>query len=246
MSNIKEKFESVIIFGYNDYTHQIAKEIEEDYEYLHIFTLEQESMELALHDGYNASLFDLSDEWVEIQRIENIKRVIAYCALENDEKNTFLTISLHAAFPDLFIVALATDMESANKLKIAGASKTISITQTTSGTIVDYLEKPVLTKVLHEILYKNSDLKLAQVTVHSGASLIGHELKKIAWEKHYGVIILSVSNDGLSFEYIFTAKGHKHQIQEGDVLVVIGYTKDIKKFEAEVNHETIDWSDRRW
>ena len=240
------KFESVIIFGYNEFAHEIAKQIEYSYDYLHIFALTEEKKEQAIHDGFNSSLFDLSDEWDEIVKIKDISKVLAYCALEKDEENTFLTISLHATFPELFIVALATDIESANKLKIAGASKVLSIVQTTSEMIRDYLEKPTLSMVLQSILFQDSSLKLAQVNIEKDASLIGTELHTIDWKKHYNVIILAITQDRINFKYLFTAKGHYYKISEGDILVVIGYTDEIEIFKKEVNHHEINWSNRSW
>jgi len=239
-------FESVIIFGYNDFSKEIALQIENSYEYIHIFTLTKDENEKAIHDGFNSSIFDLSDDWDELVKIEDISKVLAYCSLQNDEQNTFLTISLNATFPELFIVALANDFESANKLKIAGASKVLSIVQTTSDMISDYLEKPTLNTVLQNILYKDSELKLSQVTINKDASLIGTELHQIDWKKHYNILILSVTNNRLDFKYIFTAKGHHHKIIAGDILVIIGYTKEIEKFKQEVNHCEINWSNRSW
>lgn len=239
-------FESVIIFGYNDYAQEIARQIDASYEYIHIYTLEKEENERAIRDGFNASLFDLSDNWDELVQIEDITKVLAYCVLQHDEHNTFLTISLHATFPELFIVALANDLESANKLRIAGASKVLSVVQTTSEMISDYLEKPTLNSVLQNILYTDSKLKLAQIIIGPDSSLIGVELHTIDWKKHYNVLILSVTNDRLNFEYVFTAKGHHHKVAEGDILVIIGYTKEIEKFKEEVNHSEIDWGHRSW
>ena len=37
----------------------------------------------------------------------------------------------------------------------------------------------------------------------------------------------------MSESFIFTAKGYNHVLEPGDVLVVIGYDKDIKAFENE-------------
>lgn len=239
-------FESAIIFGYNDFSQEIAKQIEDSYEYIHIFTLTLEENDRAIRDGFNSSLFDLSDNWDDLVKIEDITSVLAYCTLQLDEHNTFLTISLHATFPELYIVALANDLESANKLRIAGASKVLSVVQTTSEMICDYLEKPTLSNVLQHILYSDSKLKLAQIMIEPHSSLIGTQLHTIDWKKHYNVLILSITNDRLNFKYVFTAKGHYHTIKEGDILVVIGYTKEIEKFKEEVNNSEINWSNRSW
>ncbi len=85
---------SDLIFGYNEYARQIALQIKNEYETLHIYSLDEKLCQKAKDDGYSASMFDLSDEWEDIEEGCNIDDVAAFCTLENDANNIFLTISL--------------------------------------------------------------------------------------------------------------------------------------------------------
>jgi len=61
-----------LIFGYNDYTFEIKKNIESYYKNIHI-------LELAT-DTENS--FDLSDNWDELSQKYDIKNCVAFCILE--------------------------------------------------------------------------------------------------------------------------------------------------------------------
>ena len=48
------------------------------------------------------------------------------------------------------------------------------------------------------------------------------------------MILLAVVDFRMSESFVFTTKGYNHMLDPGDVLVVIGYDKDIKAFEKEI------------
>jgi Trk K+ transport system NAD-binding subunit len=223
---------SALIFGYNEYSQQIAQQIESSYESLHIYTLSQELLKKAEADGFSASIFELGDEWleIEIERSCTIDDVMVFCTLEDDANNIFLTISLRAAFESLYIVALAKDAEGVNKLKIAGANKVLPIVQMTTNVITEILEKPVVTNVLHQILYEESEIKIAQVDIVKGSTLIGSKSHDIDFKKEFNLILLAIVDRELSTHFIFTAKGFNHIIDEDDVLVIVGLQNDIDTF----------------
>jgi voltage-gated potassium channel len=221
-----------VVFGYNDYAKQIAKQIDSKYRSVRLYVLNEVSLQKAKEEGFDASLFDLSENWDEIERAYTIEDLLVFCALDDDAENIFLTISLRATFQELYIVSLARNQESANKLKIAGANKIVPILQTTANIITEILEKPVVTDVLHGILYEKSDIKIAQVTIGEGSDAVGKKVQEIAGKRGYGVIILAVVDDEVSVpSFVFTSKGSGHTVKAGDILIVLGYDNDIKTFE---------------
>lgn len=223
----------VIIYGYNEYALQIAKQIRNEYQRVHLFVLEAFECEALKEYGLEASLFDLGDEWEEVEREYHLDSLMIFCALEDDANNIFLTISLRAAFEQVHIVALAKNQESANKLKMAGANKVMPILQTTVNIITELLEKPVVTDVLHDILHEQSDIKMAQISVREGSPIVGKRLHDILWHEEYGVIILAVIDLEMGTSFVFTAKGYNHHIDPGDMLIIVGYENEINAFEKE-------------
>jgi voltage-gated potassium channel len=224
-----------VVFGYNEYAKQIAKQIDSKYRSVRLYVLGEASLQKAKEEGFDAALFDLSDNWDEIERFYTIEELLVFCALDDDAENIFLTISLRATFQELYIVSLARNQESANKLKIAGANKIVPILQTTANIITEILEKPVVTDVLHGILYEKSDIKIAQVTIGEDADAVGKKVQEIAGERSYGVIILAVVDDEMSApSFVFTSKGSGHTVKAGDILIVLGYDNEIKTFERKM------------
>jgi len=212
---------TALIFGFNDYTSEIEKNISSEYESVSIFTLDK--------DDENS--FDLSDDWDDLDNRFNIENCIAFCILEDMAENIFLTISLRDTFKDLTIVALARDKESSDKLTLAGATKVLPSTQTTANVIVEMLEKPIITKVFHDILYEKSALQIAEIEIQNHKYFDNKYPSDIDWSRNHGIIVLSVLHENNTREFIYSSKAKHHMIKEGDIFVVVGYEQDIKELE---------------
>jgi voltage-gated potassium channel len=222
---------TALIFGLNKYAFEIALNAKTKYKNIQIYSLHDVKIENTL---YKIEHFDLSDEWSDIENSIDIENSVAFCVLEDSAENIFLTISLRAHFEKLTIIAIASNQESANKLKMAGANKVIPLVETTADIITNILEKPISNKVLNSILYEESNLKIAQVKIQNEAYFEGEKLFNIDWGSHKGIIILSLMHEDLSHEFIYSSKVKHHVIKNGDVLVVIGYDRDIKEFKKEI------------
>ncbi len=214
------KKSNALIFGENDYTSEIVKNISSHYENIEVFKLG--------HDGENS--FDLSDNWDNLSGRFDIDDCVAFCILENMAENIFLTISLRDEFNDLTIVALAQDKESTDKLTLAGATRVLPTTQTTANVIVEMLEKPIVTEVLHDILYEKSALQIAQIKIENHTIFDGKYPADIEWSRDHGIIVISVVHEDMSREFIYSSKAKHHIIKSGDIFVVVGYGKDIEEF----------------
>lgn len=212
---------NALIFGHNDYTLEIQKNISSQYKDVHVFKL----------NGDDEFSFDLSDNWDHVNDLVDIDSCIAFCVLEDMAENIFLTISLRDTFKDLIIVALAQDKESADKLALAGASRVLPTTQTTANVIVDMLEKPIVTEVMHSILYEKSNLKIAQIKVGDNNCFEGKYPSDIEWSRQHGIIVISIVHEDMSTEFVYSSKAQHHVIKKGDIFVVVGYAEDIKEFE---------------
>ncbi len=224
---------SVLIFGYNEYAVQIAKQVRST-QAVRIFVHTDEEAQRALEDGFEVERFDFSDRWHDDAQRYDAPQSVLYCALEAREENLFLTLSLRDAFTHATIIALAINHEDAHKLKMAGADKVFPVVQMTADLIVDLIEKPIVTDVLHKILYEKSDLQIAQITITKGSWLCGKRTHDLLWEGELSVIIIAIVDLELHSTFVFTAKGFNHHIDEGDILVVIGYHEQIEAFKTSI------------
>ena len=233
----KMKNTMALIFGYNEYGLEIAKNIESVYSSTTIFRLDNTDPLIDKNTNLKIEDFDLSDDWNSLIEKYDLDNCIVFCSLENVAKNIFLTISLRSAFPDLFIVALTDNNESANKLRMAGASKVIPIVETTAHMITDMLKKPIITKVLHDILYEDSDLKIEQIKISNADFFDGKYPADIEWSRDHCVLVVAVTHEDGSSEFIYSSKTKHHLIKNGDIFIVVGYEADIKEFEKLVGVE---------
>jgi len=224
----------IAVFGYNEYAKEIAFNFKLTGVAVSVYVIDEASLRRANEDGHDVELVELDDDWVNIGEKFDTSELTCFCALDDDAQNVFLTISLRAQYPYLFIVALATSKDSANKLSLAGANKAIAKLETTANIIVECLEKPAVVEVMNDILYHSKDLKLAQYTISEGSVLSQMKLHDISLHREYNIIILAIADRELETEFTFTSTGHNHKIDPGDVLVVMGKDDDLKKFEKAI------------
>ena len=232
------KIDAALIFGYNEYGLEIAKNVKYKHKNVTLFSLDDIGFSIDNKDEFTIEKFDVSDDWEHIKTQYNVEKSIIFCALRDEAQNIFLTISLRFAFKDITIIALANNNEDANKLRMAGASKVIPIVETTAGIITDMLKKPVITEVLHGILYEDSNLKIEQIQINNEDHFKGKYPADIEWNKEYDVIIISVIHEDMSSEFIYSSKTKHHYIKNGDIFVVVGYEEDLKKFKKLVGDDT--------
>jgi voltage-gated potassium channel len=235
---------TALVFGFNNYASEIIDNVIKEYKKVYAYSLDSKDVE---NEKYKIKNFDLSDEWNEVGDIINDHACIAFCVLEDDAQNIFLTISLRASFKDLMIVALATNKESANKLEMAGANKVIPIVKTTADIIANIITKPIATKVLHSILYEESDLKIAQILVEKADDFHGEFPADIDWSRYKGIIVLYIMHEDMSREFIYSSKAKHNSLVNGDILIVTGYEQDIKEFEKLIgSRKYVNWGNWGW
>jgi voltage-gated potassium channel len=214
---------SAAVFGFNEYSQQIARHVRNIYQDFALFVMTQEEEKAAFQAGFLVELVDLSDDWTRIEEHFDVKSLIVFCALANDSENVFLTISLRAQFDKLHIVALAQDNESATKMKSAGANKVLPSLEIAANVISDMLEKPIVTKVLDDVLYKDGLLNIIEIEVPKHSDFVGKYLHDIHFKSEYDVILLAIVDHEVGTTFSFASKGHNHHIDPHDVFVVIGY-----------------------
>ena len=235
---------TAFVFGFNNYATEIIDNIIEEYTQVYLFSLDKED---EIYKQYKIKFFDLDDEWTEIEELITTENSIAFCALEDDAMNIFLTISLRASFSNLAIVSLAKNKESANKLEIAGANKVIPIVKTTADIISNMMNRPIATKVLHNILYEKSDLKIAQIIVENAQGFHGEFPADIDWSRYHGIIVLSVIHSDMTKEFIYSSQTKHKALVDGDILVVTGYEADIVAFEKTIGRRHyVNWGNWSW
>ena len=227
------KTHDVKVFGYGEFAREIVYQVNESYRSVSVYTLDEVSAEEVRKVGNEVHLFDLGDNWDEFKEI-CMEETLFICALDDDASNVFLAISLRDQFPDSRIIGIASTHEHASKLRLAGVHKVISKLQATADILIEVLEKPVVTHVVQDILDEETALKTMQMVIEKGCTLIGQKLDIIAYEAQENVIVLAVVDSKMDTYFVFTARGYRHQLEEGDILVIIGYDEELENFKRSV------------
>ncbi len=225
---------TALVFGFNKYSFEIAQHVAENYKNVIIYSQDEEDTKSKTH---HIEYFDLSDDWSNLEDNIDANNSIAFCVLDDNAQNIFLTISLRAYFNDMPIIAIASNKENANKLSMAGASKVIPIVETTADIITNILELPISNKVLHSILFEETDLKIAQIKIGENCKIKDAEILNINWTRYNGIIVLSLMHEDMSSEFIYSSKIKHHILNSGDTLVVVGYENDIDEFKRVIGSE---------
>src|SRR5919199_1274818 len=114
-----------ILCGYGRVGRQVAREFATDGVPFVIVEQDPAIVEECVEEGYLALLGEASDDAVlEEAGIERARGLIA--AVDSDADNVFVVLSARKLNPKLHIVARASSDESAAKLEIAGADRTLS------------------------------------------------------------------------------------------------------------------------
>jgi len=235
---------TALIFGFNNYSAEILKNVENKYDSVKVYSLNEENLK---SEDYSIEHFDLSDNWHAMEDDINIEKSVAFCVLEETAENVFLVISLRATYKNLSIIAVADHKEDANKLLMAGANKVIPLVETTADIITNMLENPISNDVLHKILYEESALKIAQIKIGKDSHFKDEELSSIDWSSYRGIIVLSVMHKDMKSEFIYSSKAKRHVVEEDDVLVVVGFEQDIQEFEKKIgSNRYVNWNNWSW
>ncbi len=234
-----------LIFGSNKYAVEIANSVKTVYDIE--FFVTDKNVDIDFDGKYLRNVFDLSDEWYNEEKFKDYENTIVFCALDEEAENTFLAISLRSKFAKLVLVAIATNNENVEKLKMAGVNKVIPIEQTTAEIISDIIHNPIASEVLHGILYEKSDLKLAQIEVENADIFGGEYPADIDWSRYQGIVVLSIMHKDLKTEFIYSSKAKHRKLHNGDMIIVVGYEADIREFEKKVgSRKNVNWSDWSW
>jgi len=226
---------TALIFGFNQYSFEIIQNVKDKYSCVKFYSQNIDNLK---NDKYDIEFFDLSDDWSSVEKSIDIENSIVFCVLSDNAQNIFLTISLRAHFPDLTIIAIASNSENANKLSMAGANKVIPVVETTADIITNILELPISNKVLHGILFEENDLKIAQIKIGENCTIKDEEILNIDWSRYNGIIVLSLMHKDMKSEFIYSSKVKHHILQSGDTLVIVGYENDIKEFKKLIGSES--------
>lgn len=225
---------NILIYGYTVLGAKIALILKDKGYTVTVVDYESQHIEKALNDGFDAlNLTLLNDsELLDVGIGSHIDSL--FCVSQSDTNNLFITLSARSINKDLTIVAIAKTRSESKKFMMAGATKVLNPNELGALRIFRYLTKPIMLRVLDEILFSESHLNIAEVYIEKNSQLNGTFLKNLTLHKEFNILLLGIMDNELSNKFIFNTRGINHKIDEGDILVVVGDTVGLEKFRKKV------------
>ena len=218
-----------LICGFGRVGHEVAHEFDvEDVPYVVIDGKEETAKELE-EKGVPFIIGDItSDEVLEDAGIKNAKGLIA--SSDSDTSNVFLILSARVANPNLYIIARAASIESATKLKKAGANMVISPYFIAGRRMAAMAIKPVAVQYLETVVHgEHVQLKMREFKAEEGTNIINKTIADSNIKSKSGAMIVAIRKPNGKFN--LQPSGHT-KIEDGDVLISLGTTEQLTKMEG--------------
>jgi voltage-gated potassium channel len=161
-----------------------------------------------------------------------------FCLLRDDSENVFLAITARAMDPTLRIVAICREPEAAPKLIAAGADKVVDPYAISGARAYDLIARPEVVELLEETVFGQQDLNIAEVTIPPGSWVAGQRLSRLRRHMTQNVLFLGVVGAELGHGLIFSTRNIDHNLDVGDVLVIIGAREEVDTFRAMIGRQS--------
>lgn len=227
----------IAVFGYNRLSYEAISRINKETHSVSVYDHKPGNVELALENGFNAACIEFrSDE--DLKNIGIGSRIdTLFCCLDEDSENVFLTLSARALDKSLQIIAIVENPDAAEKLLAAGANKIIDPYQICGRKIHDMLKRPDLTDLLDQTVFGRHDLHLAEVEVPDNSFLLNDLIGQLNIGAHYNLLLVGVINKQNGEQMHFVAEDADRRLDPGDILVILGPSREIRAFKKDVNNE---------
>ena len=224
------------VFGYENYGSEIAQSLRTRGKELLVIEQDKNHLELAKSENFNTLFVDFnSDNFHGITFEDND---YFFVATDDDTINIFLTITLRSMNENITIVALSKQHENEHKLKIAGADRVIAVDAMSARMIFNLLEKPAVSEIFHEIVFADNEIRVAEIRVPENSFLSNTHVSDLSIKKDYNLLLFGILDKELNQNFLFTSKGFHQIIDNGDILIVIGYIHEIEIFKKDLYKST--------
>lgn len=154
-------------------------------------------------------------------------RGLAAC-LADDGDNLLVCLTARHLNPDISTVARASDEESIERLRRAGADHVIAPTLTGGIRMASTLLRPHVVSFLDSaVVGAGLDLRLEEATLPAGSPLAGRTLADAGIPQATGLVVIALQMSG-GGDPMYNP-GPRTMLSEGDVMIVLGKEHQVQK-----------------
>jgi voltage-gated potassium channel len=213
-----------IICGYGRMGKKICEELSANKALFVVIEKDKREIENLSHLDYLYIEGDATDdETLQKASIKGAKGLVS--VLRSEAENVFTTLSARVLNPEIFIVARAVEEETESKLLKAGANRVVKPYEIGGHRMTQVLLRPGVVDFIDIIARdKRMDLKIEEIEVNPGSSLIGQKLVEAPIRNMLNIIIVAIfRTDG---NVIYNPQSNV-VIEENAKLIVIGEENNI-------------------
>lgn len=219
IDNLKNHF---IICAYGRVGRTVAREFEAEGVGFVVIEALTELEEQMVRDGVNYVLGDPTNDPTLLQAgIERARGLV--CAMDSDAANVYVTLAARSVNPDLYIVARASQVASADRLYRAGANRVVSPYATSGKHMALLVLRPRVLDYL-EVGSAEASLRLEELHVEKGSVLVGRPLSEAAT----GATVLAVQR---ASGEVVPRPDPDMRLEADDILVVLGEREALRPLE---------------
>jgi voltage-gated potassium channel len=139
---------------------------------------------------------------------------------DSDVANLYVTLSARVLNPNLYIVARASEIETENKLVMAGANRVIAPYYISGKRMAALATRPVTSDFLDMVMHGESlEFSLNEVTIPNNSPLINKTISEAEIRHKSGALVLAIRRADGTFDL---QPDSSSPIAKGDTFVVIG------------------------
>src|SRR5215210_1961038 len=218
-----------ILCGYGRVGRQVAFEFAHDDVPFVVVEQDSATVEECVGEGYLVLLGEASDDDVlEEAGIRRARGLIA--AVNSDADNVFVVLSARKLNSKLHIVARASSDESAAKLEIAGADRTLSPYAVGGRRLASLATQPLVVDFLDVVTRgeKGIEFRLEEFFVPEDSTIAEHTIGEIKIGERTGAIVLAIRTTQGAFD---TTPSADDRLHAGDTLIVLGSREQVERLE---------------
>ena len=207
-----------ILCGYGRVGKQVAREFAADHVPFVVVEHDQDILEECLAEGNLALLGEASDDEV-LQEAGILRAGGLIAAVDSDADNVFVVLSARKLNPKLHIVARASSDESAAKLEIAGADRTLSPYAVGGRRLASLATQPLVVDFLDVVTRgeKGIEFRLEEFVVPEHSTIAEHTIGDLKIGERTGAIVLAIRTTEGNFD---TTPSADDRLRAGDIIVL--------------------------
>lgn len=224
----------IAIFGYNRLSYELATRLNQHEHKVIIADSDIDRLSLAEKKGFITEKVDYRSD-VDLKDIGIGRDIdVLFCFFTEDCENVFLTLSARALAKDLQIISVVEEPQSSEKLLAAGANKVINPYTVCGTKIYEHIKKPAISELMDHVVFGRHDLNLAELEIPADSIFENTKSSELKLNEIHNLILIGIIDKELGEDLHFALGEQEHHLDAGDILVVLGPSREIRAFKKEI------------